>query len=257
MGQSLRIGILGGNGMLGSDLIKFFADQYPIISINRDNYASHQNEEFDVLINANGNSKRFWANQNVLEDFNLSTLSTYKSVFDFKFKKYIYISSINVYKDPSNQESTSEDGEINLSGLQPYGFHKYLSELIVQRSTPNYLILRCPIILGNSMKRGTFYDILNDQPLLVSLDSKLQLITTQAIGEIISLLLIQDLRGVIFNIGGLGTFSVSDTKHYFGKSPSISKEAKKQIYEMNVSKINSLYPLKNSTDYLSDFLKIN
>jgi hypothetical protein len=56
-------------------------------------------ESFDIFINANGNSKKYWANQNPLLDFDVSVTSVYKTLFDFKFKKYIYLSSLDIFKN--------------------------------------------------------------------------------------------------------------------------------------------------------------
>lgn len=254
MNQPLKIAVLGGAGMLGKDLCAFLGAENEVVPITRENYASYIGKEFDVLINANGNSKRFWANQNPIEDFNASTLSVYQSLLDFKCKKYIYISSINVYENTSSPDTTQENRLINPAKLQPYGFHKYLSELIIAQSGKNYLILRCPIILGKVISRGTFFDILNSKPLFVTPESKLQLITTKAIAEIIMELLSKNVSNETFNLGGEGTFPLSEAETYFSKPISISKDAESQVYEMNIEKIKSIYPVKKSSEYLKEFL---
>ena len=87
----MLIAVLGGRGMLGSDLVKFLGEFYKVIAIDKENYSQYLGKSFDVLINANGNSRKFWADQNLFLDFEASTISVYKSLFDFKFKKYIYI----------------------------------------------------------------------------------------------------------------------------------------------------------------------
>ncbi|RJQ29494.1 NAD-dependent epimerase/dehydratase family protein [Candidatus Parcubacteria bacterium] len=255
MSERLTIAVLGGHGMLGADLVKFLGTRYSVTPITRENYSAHKGGEFDVFINANGNSKRFWANQHPYEDFLASTVSAYDSVVDFKFRKYVYISSIVVYEDPSGLSGTIEEREINPSNLQPYGFHKYLSELIVRHAAKDYLILRCPIVLGSSLKKGTFYDILNGRPLFVTLDSKLQLITTRAVAEIIAVLLERGTSRAVFNVGGLGTFPLKEASRYFGRPVVVSENAEKQIYEMDVSKVRAIYPLKKSEEYLQEFLK--
>ena len=144
--KSKRIAIIGANGMLGSDLVAYLSKHFSVTAITKENYTSFVNKDFDIVINANGNSKRFWANEHILEDFTLSTVSVYKSLFDFEYKVYIYISSSDVYPDHTNKKSTKEDQPIFSSALSPYGFHKYLSELIVQTNVKKYLILRCSFI---------------------------------------------------------------------------------------------------------------
>src|SRR5258708_8916717 len=121
------LAIIGGDGMVGSDLIKYLNSDFSVTSITKKNYSEFISKSFDVLVNANGNSKRFWANKNVLEDFNLSTVSVYKSIFDFRYTIYIYISSSDVYKNHSSPLTTVES-IIYGEGLSAYGLHKYLRD---------------------------------------------------------------------------------------------------------------------------------
>ena len=67
----MNIGIIGSGGFLGKNLVSTFRN-YNVIEITKPNYNSLVNHQFDVLINSNGNSKKFWANQNPIEDFVLS-----------------------------------------------------------------------------------------------------------------------------------------------------------------------------------------
>ena len=69
------LAVIGGSGTLGSDLVQYFSTKFVVISINRGNYRDQIGKLFDVVINANGNSKRFWANQNPVEDFFASSAS--------------------------------------------------------------------------------------------------------------------------------------------------------------------------------------
>ncbi|MBI3589613.1 MAG: NAD-dependent epimerase/dehydratase family protein [Candidatus Liptonbacteria bacterium] len=255
--KKLTIGILGGRGMLGSDLVKFLGEHHQTTAIDKDNYSEFQGQEFDVLVNANGNSRRFWANQNILEDFEASTTSVYKSLFDFKFGKYIYISSSDVYPNHSHLDHTREDIFIDPKILSPYGLHKYLSEIIVSNHTQDFLILRCSMMLGQNLKKGPVHDILQNQPLFVTEDSRLQMITTKGVAEVIEELLRRPVKKEVFNVGGRGTVDFQSISQYFGKNISFAKEAKCQIYEMPTLKLASLippYPLKTSDEYLREFL---
>lgn len=254
MGRFQTIAVLGGGGMVGSDLVKNLSHNYQVTPITKKDYPLHKGKEFDVLINANGNSRRHWANLHPLEDLNLSVVSAYQSLFDFKFKKYIYISSINVYENPSDPQENKENKVINFKKLQPYGFHRYINELIISRNVLDHLILRCSIILGNNIKRGTFFDILKSKPLFVSIDSRWQLISTKALAEIIHLFIKKEIKNEIFNISGRETFALKDAKEYFEKPIVISPKAEKQIYEMNISKLETLYTPLQSTEYLKEFV---
>lgn len=250
-----KLGVLGANGLLGNDLVNYLSSSYKVISITRENYEEHKGCGFDVFINANGNSKRFWANQNPQEDFFASTVSVYKSIFDFPSGLYIYISSSDVYENHTGPKHTTESKKIGPENLQPYGFHKYLGELIVKKCKEKFLILRLAMILGTKMKKGPFYDILNHTPIFLTFDSKLQLITTSAIASIIKALLDRGVVCKTLNVGGVGTFAFTKISKYFNEKIRVSPKAERQVYEMNVKKIRKLYPsLKTSEEYLQKFL---
>ncbi|OGH14333.1 MAG: hypothetical protein A2687_01755 [Candidatus Levybacteria bacterium RIFCSPHIGHO2_01_FULL_38_26] len=248
------LAIIGGSGMLGSDLVRYLGKKFDVLSIDRNNYHSHEGKFFDVLINANGNSRRFWANQNPVDDFLASTLSVYKSIFDFSSDFYVYISSPDVYEKHSSPRYTMEERKINSGNLEPYGFNKYLSELIVKKYKKKYLILRCSMILGKKIKKGPIYDIINNKPLFINLDSKLQLVTSQAIADIIEKVLEKSIVGETINVGGRGSFSFKKIKKYIDREIEISRDSKTQIYEMNIEKLKGFYKkLKTSEEYLKDF----
>ena len=233
-----KLAVIGSNGTLGSDLVRYFRDKFIVTEINRENYSTHVGKSFDILINANGNSKRFWANQNQLEDFFVSTVSVYRSVFDFHFDTYIYISSSDVYENHAGPESTRENINIDPKNLEPYGFHKFISEIIVKRNCPKFMILRCSMMLGNKLKKGPIYDILHAKPLFIDPESRIQLITTKAVAEIIQKLLENNLTNQTLNVGGSGIFLFKGLSKYFNKV-KFHRNTQLQIYEMNVNEIRS------------------
>lgn len=241
--------------MIGSDLTRFLRKDFLISPVNKMNYKTIVGKYFDIVINVNGNSKRYWANQNPLADFNQSTISVYKTIFDFPCSVYIYISSSDVYNDHTNPKNTKEYGEIDIKKLQPYGFHKYLSELIVKRCSKKFIILRLSMVLGSKLKKGPFFDIIHHVPLFVNLRTRLQLITTAALAEIIETILKKKTVNETINVGGIGTFDFKKIYKYFDREIQISKNAEIQIYEMNVKKVKNVYSkLKTSEDYLQEFI---
>lgn len=242
--------------MLGSDLVRYLQTNYKVIPICKENYQTHIGKSFDILVNANGNSKRFWANKNPQDDFLASTVSVYKSIFDFPSDIYIYISSPDVYEDYTSVKSTNEAQEINAENLSLYGFHKYLSELIVKKHKKKYFVLRCSMILGTSLKKGPLYDVIHKSPLHITLGSKLQFTTTRAISEIIKTLLENSLANETLNVGGTDTFAFTKIRRFFDHEIQILPEAETQVYQMNVEKLRNLYSsLKTSEEYLQEFLK--
>lgn len=249
-----QIGVLGASGMLGADLVSSLSRDYKVISITKENYSKHIGKSFAVLINANGNSRRWWANQNPVEDFSASTLSVIKSIFDFPSKTYIYVSSVDVYIDHDNPRQTKETSKLNVEKLDPYGLHKYLSEQLVKKYCPSFLILRPSSILGTNLKKGPIYDSLSHKSVLITPDSRLQFITALEIGNIIHTLIKKRIHNQTVNVGGKGSYELSNLPKLI---PSVvfSKEAVRQTYEMNIVKLKRIYPrLRSSKEYLEDFL---
>ena len=249
----MKIGIIGANGFLGSilcfDLAKHFDE---VISITRENYSSCLGT-YDVIINANGNSKKYWANNNPIEDFEASTVSVYKSIFDFPCKKYIFISTVDVYNQ-SALLSTAESTQIDSTLLHPYGFNKFLAETIVKKYTKNFLILRSSAIVGEGLRKGVVHDIISGNELFVVKESCIQCISCTAIASIINMLLKIDDTNTIINVGGIGTTSVEYMADLLKINPMISLEAKYQYYEMNVNKLKNLFSLKTSNYYVKEVL---
>lgn len=249
----MKVAVIGSKGFLGSQLKEFFGPEVHGIDIhNRDEMC---NEEFDVLINANGNSRRYWANENVIGDFRASTCSVYESIFQFRTRLYIYISSADVYEQPDNQTATTEETVCTDPGrLCPYGFHKYLSEMIVKKYCTKYLILRCSAMVGQDLKKGPIKDILDRKPLFVTKDSLLQFITTSEIAKIVQALIEQDICNQIINIGGIDTVSVESLGHLSGTELSFQPGAYRQVYHMDVSKLAGMFQLKTSKEYVKSVL---
>lgn len=250
------LAIIGSRGMVGSDLIRYLKPYFGrITSIDRKNYDRHKGKRFDIVINANGNSNKVWAKENVLSDFAASTASVYASLFDFPCRTYIYVSSADVYPNHTGTDTTSESGNIGVGKLSSYGFHKYLGECIVKNFTRNHIILRCPMILGTNLKKGPIYDILHDSRLFVSLDSAFQMITTHELAQIIYFLLAENITKEVFNVGGRGTLILKKIAEYLGKSVTFPKDVETAQYEINVSKLDKIYHLKTSSEYLQDLVK--
>ena len=256
MKQPKTLAVIGSRGMVGSDLMLYLKPVFQqVIGIDRKNYDQNRGKSFDVVINANGNSSKVWAKEHVLEDFAASTTSVYNSIFDFPCKTYIYISSADVYENHSSKKSTSESKTILPENLSSYGLHKYLSECIVRNSSKNYIILRCPMILGTNLKKGPIYDIFHNSRLFISEQSAFQMFTIAELAQFICFILARNSVKEIFNVGGRGTVALSRITYYIKRSVKFPKNGKTHIYEMNVSKLHKIYDLKTSAEYLTQFIK--
>ncbi len=251
----MKVAILGSDGFVGKGLARYLSKHYEVCGISRTNYPDEQKEKFDVFINANGNSRRYWANNNILDDFSASTVSVYRTFFDFKFDLYIYLSSADVYPDHAKLAGTGEGARIDPRKLCPYGFHKYLSESIVKKFSEKYLILRCSAMVGDNLRKGPIKDISGGVPLFVTSDSKLQFISVSEVATIIKGLLMKNVCNEIFNVGGKGTVAIDKIGKLLRRDVQIRDDAEKQVYELKIDKLKRSFEIKSSKEYILEYFK--
>lgn len=249
----MKIGIIGSNGFLGAILytnfIKYFDE---VIGINRQDYKDCLGT-YDIIINVNGNSRKYWANNNPLADFDASVTSVYKTMFDFSCGLYIYISTVDVYNQPTLLSSV-EDGSIETKQQSIYGFNKFLAESIIKKYQGNFIILRCSAIVGNGLKKGIIYDAMSGSVLFVTEDSCVQFISADTIADIIKKLLEINIKNIVLNIGGSGTTSINYIENMLNTKLVFSPHASHQYYEMNVNKLKNLFSVKTSNHYVKEVL---
>lgn len=70
-----------------------------------------------------------------------------------KAKKFILISTVDVFKSPVNVD---ENSPIILDELKPYGYNRRRLELFVKKNFTSHLIVRLPGLVGSGLKRILF-----------------------------------------------------------------------------------------------------
>ena len=230
----MKIGIIGALGFIGKSIALTLKKDFEIIEITKSNYRSHVGEEFDVLINANGNSTKFLANRYPERDFKASVTTVVNSLYDFTFDKYIYISSIDVEK-------------ANIGNV--YGSNRYLAEQVVSKYINNWVIVRCCAVIGKDARKGIVNDIMTDQEVYLTPDSKLQLITASEVASQVEKCLYAK-RNEIIRLYSKTNISVKVIAGILKKELHINKDAKKVIYDYRV-KDNEL---KTSIQYLKEII---
>ncbi len=254
----MKIGIIGGNGFVGSGIRRTLERaSHECTVISRANYESLIGQSFDVLINANGNSKKYLAASSPKEEFQASVTTVQHSLLDFKYNLFIHCSSVDVYANHEDVTQNTEETCIDVSRLSLYGVHKYLAELIVQKYAPQWLILRFGGFVGDGLKKNSIYDMLHNVPLRVHIDSKYQYFPTESAGETILSLLSKNARNEIYNVCGDGVISLREintlipeyTFSYVGNEPSPER------YEVNINKINAIVPIPRTQDSVTAFVR--
>tara|TARA_B100001057_G_C22843813_1_gene948172 strand:+ start:1396 stop:2169 length:774 start_codon:yes stop_codon:yes gene_type:complete len=238
--------VLGGNGFFGSELVKFYKNNnLKVLNINSKNYKLLKGSKSKIIINANGNSYRYKANKNPKWDFKKSYLSVCKSVHDFNYDLYIYISSVDVYDVKNNKKKNSENKTINPLKIDFYAFHKWISEKYIEKYTKNYLIFRLGTLIGPDMKKGPLIDIIKNRSAFMSLNSKLTMISKSTAVKMINKIVQLKITNQIFNITCSNNFLLKDLKKKYNDIRVFNN--KKYDYNINVSKINKYYNVPKSS----------
>ena len=222
--------VMGGEGLLGSSVIRLLKkkkETYKIIT--KKNYNIYKNKKCSVLINMNGNSSKYIANTFPKYDFYKSVMTVLNSIFDFKYNKYIYISSGDVYE---KLNKTSESLKINCP-RNFYGKNKFLSELIVKFYCKNWLILRPGSIIGINAKKGLIFDLIKNKKVYSNINSSYSYLSSDTFAKI--LLRISKKNNQIYNISGNGTIN----------NKKLRKLIQSKSHFDNLKKIES-YVLKNN-----------
>jgi nucleoside-diphosphate-sugar epimerase len=247
--------ILGGNGFVGSGFVRHLdVTGVPYTVIDRTNYGKLIGTECDIFINANGNSKKFLSLDDPKLDFQASVVSVRNTLVDFKFKKYIFLSTGDVYPDCSNSYFAREHAIINASEQSPYGFHKYMAELCVQHAAKDWLIIRQGGFVGKELKKNAVFDVLNGDKVWVHRESRFQFINTEQSARLVMELIKLNISNEIFNLTGTGTISVSEIMRMAGRTVASNATAKPVYYEISTDKVAQYITLPSTRETLREFL---
>lgn len=250
--------ILGGHGFLGSALSAEAKKRgWETVPVNRAEYPQCVGASCDLLINADGNSKKYLAEQNANLDFDRSVRSVSLSLHDIQAKLYVHLSSIDVYSNKNNPACNHEEAVIAPEKLTGYGFHKLLAEQLVRQHAKSWLILRLGGFVGSGLKKNSIYDLLKNQPLRVHPDSRYQYLDTAAMAAIVFQLIESGLHRTIFNLTGDGTVSIREIARLIPGEPLAGAPLDRppEHYEINISKIKTIAALPSTHKTVERFIK--
>jgi len=137
-----KILVTGTTSGLGKYIYRMLPNS---ISLNRENREQVIKDEYDLIIHCAFSNERGKDINDYYEFIDGSVLLTDELV-RVKHKKFIYISSLEVYNKP----------------LTNYILTKLCSEAIVSKKAKSPLILRVPALLGSDIRRNTVWRILKE-----------------------------------------------------------------------------------------------
>lgn len=233
--------ILGGRGFVGSAFRRACEqDGIEHVVLEPDNYADHVGKACNLLINANGNSRKYLAKDEPLWEFDASVRTVRQSLLDFRFERYLHISTCDVYPDCSEPGTTREDRPLAVEQQSPYGFHKYLAEQCVRHGARSWLIVRCGGFIGPGLRKNAIYDILHGGPLWLDPRSELQFIHTDDAARIALSLVRSGLQNEVVNLCGRGVISLAEVVAQVKRPVRVQPGSPRTRYEVNIEKLAKL-----------------
>ena len=256
--MSEKIIILGGHGFLGSALAEEARKRgWETAPVNRAGYRECVGRDCDLLINADGNSKKYLADKDPNLEFDLSVRSVSQSLHDIHAKLYVYLSTIDVYSNKSDPACNHEESAIDPALLSCYGFHKYLAEQLVRRHAKSWLILRLGGFVGPGLKKNSIYDMLMKEKIRVHPESRYQYLDTASLAQTVFQLVEQGHLQTIFNLAGEGTVSLRDIAQLIPDDPlaGAPSDKKPEHYEVNIAKIKKIASIPPTRQTVECFVK--
>ena len=248
--------VLGGTGFVGSAVCRALQKRnIPHQAINRTNYKEFLGQTCDLLVNANGNSSKILATRDPLADFDGSVRSVRQSLIDFRFKRYIFLSSCDVYPDCSSPATTSEAQKLDIDAQSPYGFHKYLAEQTVQHAAADWLIFRMGGFVGPGLKKNAIFDILQGTKLWLHPDSRLQFLHSDSLASIVLDLADSSVTKMVLNACGDGTVQLRDVMEWAKTDVAVSDGAPQVRYEIAIDNLRNLVTVPKTEQTVRSFVE--
>lgn len=177
----MKVLILGSEGFIGRYLISFYVNKgyevfgadiiltvpkgYTYIKLPRLTLDLEEvfKNEFDLCINAAGSGDVSYSINHPVADFEANTLDVVKFLDGLRRYspgcKYIHISSAAVYGNPRSLPVKETD---ELKPLSPYGWNKWISELVCKQFSAIYsiktAIVRPFSVYGPGLRKQVFWD---------------------------------------------------------------------------------------------------
>lgn len=190
----------------------------------------------DLVVNCAGNAVKYFANKNYgaarsVEENILDRLRGMKS------KRIIHISSIDA-EEKNN-----------------YGSLKRFVEEGIRKIFPDFCILRLGGLVGEGLSKNVVYDLLHNKPLYTKLDSICNFIHTSAVAELVGYLVEHWQSQEVINVAATESISVEEVAKIMKRNPLFQEDAKTEYYQIDTSKLQTFFRIKDSKYYIIQYLK--
>ena len=204
---------------IGSGLGKYLYENLPnTLGLSRDNFNLVKDEDIDVIIHCAFNKENVITDYKKYLDDNIFLTQRLKSLY---YNKFIYMSTVDVYQENPTM----------------YAHFKRFSETLLNK---NDLILRCPMMLGSTMKPNHATKLKdNIESLGLSGNSQFNYILMSDLLEFFVSGNYKQYKGVVDFVSN-DLVKLEDVKQYFNSSTKLGE-----------------YVYQNSLDFQNPIFKLN
>jgi nucleoside-diphosphate-sugar epimerase len=253
------VALIGANGFVGSAFRRLL-EREPDVALTpvvRESRAAQRGQSFDVVIDAAGNSRRFFAEERPVEEFEASVHEPLRTLHEFPAALHLHISSVDVYADLGSPLTTREDTAIDVRLQSHYGFHKLLAEQVVRHYARRWLIVRLAGMVGPGLRKNPVFDLLHGAPLRIHPDSQYQFMHTDVVARIVWDLVAGGVDETIINVCGEGLVSPRQIAAWAGVTPDLSllaPDATPRVVHASVERLRAYGPAPSSADAVRTFV---
>lgn len=250
--------VIGAQGFIGSALAAEAGRRgYEVVAVDRGNYGAVQGQAADLLVDAAGNSRKYLDERDPAEGFARSVAVVLQVLRDFRYGRYVHISSGAVYPHEDDPACNGEDAPLAPEQMTRYGFHKWLAELLVRRGAADHLLFRAGGCVGPGLRKNALYDVLAGAPLFVHPDSEFQFMDTRDLARAVFQLHESGLAaGTVLNLAARGTVSIRQAAAWAGVPFSAEALGRPRLRaELNVERAARLLPLPETAETVRRFIR--
>lgn len=242
-----------------SGLGRYLYEQFGGIGLERnvpdDKFEQIKLEGVDTIVHCAFNRAKEVNSKNLYQYLSDNIFLT-KKLVKIPHKKFIFISSVDVY--PKNSSSHNEEKDIPLGSITNlYAITKLMSESIVMKMCPNYLILRCATLLGIYSRQNSLTKIAEEENPVLTLaaSSVMNYVRHSQIADFIKHAIENNLSGV-YNLASTENITLARVADLLKKKVRFGSYSYivGNISNRKVSKVSPTFT-RTSEDIIREFIK--
>tara|TARA_Y100000748_G_C15482114_1_gene483247 strand:- start:551 stop:1315 length:765 start_codon:yes stop_codon:yes gene_type:complete len=196
--------LIGYTGFVGANILKGLSENTAVF--NTQNIAGIHGQHFETLYISAIQAKKWWANQNPVEDKKRID-DLFAHLKQVSADKVVFISTVDVYQPPVDAD---EDTPVS-TDIHAYGANRLHAETLAQSLFSNVFVIRLQGLVASNLTKNVVFDLKNKNILdTINPASTLQWYPLSRLNKDISTVIAKDLKLVNLSVEPLTTQQIID-----------------------------------------------